>query len=84
MRASKTRVASKGSRVATDEGRSASSLADTQQQSARGMSSELQGALATVVLLGTVVLLMGSSLRQVSQTAILDATSQAPLAESAK
>ena len=77
MRASKTRVASKGSRVATDEGRSASSLADTQQQSARGMSSELQGALATVVLLGTVVLLMGSSLRQVSQTAILDATSQA-------
>ena len=48
MRASKTRVASKGSRVAIDEGRSASSLADTQQQSARGMSSELQGALATV------------------------------------
>ena len=77
MRASKSRVASKGSRVATYEERSASSLADTQQQSARGMSSELQGALATVVLLGTVVLLMGSSLRQVSQTAILDATSQA-------
>ena len=77
MRASKTRVASKGIRVATDDGRSASSSADTQQQSATGMSSGLQGALATVVLLGTVVLLMGSSLRQVSQAAILDAASQA-------
>lgn len=76
MRASKTRVASKGSRVATEGGR-ASSSADTQQQSSTGMSSGLQGALATVVLLGTVVLLMGSSLRQVSQAAILDATYQA-------
>ena len=58
-------------------GRSASSSAGTQhQQSSTGMSSGLQSALATVVLLGTVVLLMSGSMRQVSQTAILDVTSQ--------
>ena len=71
MRASKTRVASKSVRMATDGGRSESSSASTQQLS-MGMSSGLQGAVATVVLLGTVVLLMSSSL---SQTAVLDAPS---------
>ena len=71
MRASKTRVASKSARMATDGGRSESSSASTQQLS-MGMSSGLQGAVATVVLLGTVVLLMSSSL---SQTAVLDAPS---------
>ena len=70
MRASKMRVASKSARVATSAGRNAAS-----KQSSTGMSSSLRGALATVVLLGTVVLLMSSSLRQVSQTAILDAPS---------
>ena len=72
MRASKTRVASKSVRMATDGGRSESSSASTQQQGSMGMSSGLQGAVATVVLLGTVVLLMSSSL---SQTAVLDAPS---------
>ena len=64
MRASKTRVAPKSARVAADGGRSVSSSAGTQQQSSTGMSSRLQGAVATVVLLGTVVLLMSSSLSQ--------------------
>ena len=64
MRASKTRVAPKSARVAADGGRSVSSPAGTQQQSSTGMSSRLQGAVATVVLLGTVVLLMSSSLSQ--------------------
>lgn len=72
MRASKTRVASKSARMATDGGRSESSSASTQQQGSMGMSSGLQGAVATVVLLGTVLLLMSSSL---SQTAVLDAPS---------
>ena len=73
----KARVASKSDRVITNNGRSASSSDGTHKQlSAIGMSSGLQSALATVVLLGTVVLLMSSSMRQVSQTAILDATSQ--------
>ena len=48
---------------------------------AAGMSPALQSAVAAVVLLGAVMLLMGSSLRQASHSAAVDVASHAAALE---
>jgi len=75
VRANGARLSSKAPRKPT-----ADTAAAVQQRgagAASGMSPALQSAIATVVLLGTVMLLMGSSLRQASHSAVVDVASHA-------